>query len=37
MLINGSVVKKKILATGDEILVGKFTLLFFGDRLNPAH
>ena len=36
VLVNGQVVKEKILATGDEILIGKFTLIFFGDRLNPA-
>ena len=34
LLVNGNVVTEKILATGDELLVGKFTLVFYGDSLS---
>jgi pSer/pThr/pTyr-binding forkhead associated (FHA) protein len=33
-VVNGNVVTEKILATGDEILIGKFTLVFYGDSLS---
>lgn len=36
VVVNGQVETKRILATRDEVQLGKFMLVFFGDRLNPG-
>ena len=36
VVVNGKVERQQVLSTRDEVQLGKFTLVFFGDRLNPG-